>query len=1073
VPDISRLVIEIDSKGVMQASGNLEIFSKLGHKAGKETDDLANKFGAFQLIVDKLPGPMKSIASGLMGMVTPATAVVSALLELGDAATQFISNSLNTFGNFEMVRTNLEIVMGSAEKATKTFDELQRMSSGSTFGVEQLSQVATMLTQAGIKAKDLIPTLKTLGDVSMGSAEKFNSIAYNFAQVAGTGKATSMDIRQFQLAGLPIAKLLEDIGKEGDTSFGAISEAINKATGEGGMFYDAMGRGAETLIGKTNVLEAAWKSFQATVAEETYLGQFAKNVKQMAANVLNTLTQTIKGEINFFGKLNADDFSSQEEYGLASADKRLGEIKNKLSYFQTLPESLSAISDIFINSLEKEKTELEAQRTELQAIVELQKERADSESKWLSLLEQEDSKRLTLEQKIKEAYSKTEEGQKKSTQEHIAEWEKLKKSMFWEQDGFDYINGQSIPVYEQQGLSDELKQMIDVINKDLSNGLKKGREELLSWQKIFKQAMNLSETDTKQIWFNKQSTSIAQFTSMLKTANDRAKVLNETLGTETTGTLEQAASAWEQMATGMIMSGEWQSDTELFLAVVENAKEAKETLGNANLDQLIADTESELALLRLTTGEMEKQKLTAEYNVTNEGKITQALEAQNRLRNEQNRLSALSGATGLAEKDIQGLSAIEVYEKIVDSFNKSLQFLPGFAELGLVDFIDSINQSKKSFEDMYMSVATKLTDLQDKKIELLNEAGSANTEGMAIDEWANSMNAILDAVEAVNEETEYYKTLLGAILQGLKSIQKQVSNETFTQDSDELRHTIDLIKKYGVEYENVLKLENYQKKYGEENGQLMYDLEQEKEQALALANALNQLKEAGMQLAAGSLVSFANDLGQAFRDGAISGDELSNAVANMLKSMIDAMPQLLLNVGLQLMAAKQWALGLAFIGASGLMSFVSGLTDSAEQDNRNDEAERLKRIQEQITDLIESQRKQQEYYLTQKRKVDSTALSVNDAIITPRGTVYTHPEDYIIATKTPETLMGGGGANVVVNIVNNSGAKISQQESVGEDGAREIQVTIDKIVQNGIANGRYNNAFNAMNAKNQGRKVTN
>ena len=47
------------------------------------------------------------------------------------------------------------------------------------------------------------------------------------------------------------------------------------------------------------------------------------------------------------------------------------------------------------------------------------------------------------------------------------------------------------------------------------------------------------------------------------------------------------------------------------------------------------------------------------------------------------------------------------------------------------------------------------------------------------------------------------------------------------------------------------------------------------------------------------------------------------------------------------------------------------------------------------------------------------ALSVNDAIISPDGNIITtHPDDYLIATKNPQSLGGGGG--VVINITGNS-----------------------------------------------------
>jgi len=189
--------------------------------------------------------------------------------------------------------------------------------------------------------------------------------------------------------------------------------------------------------------------------------------------------------------------------------------------------------------------------------------------------------------------------------------------------------------------------------------------------------------------------------------------------------------------------------------------------------------------------------------------------------------------------------------------------------------------------------------------------------------------------------------------------------------------------------------------------------------------------------------------------------------------MIDSMPQMLLNVGLQLMATN-WKLGLAFIGASGLMSFVSGMIDDSKDNGRNDEEERLRRIRDQISDLIDQMRKQEEYYYTKKRSVNASAVSVNDAIITPKGTVYTHPEDYIIATKRPDTLMSGSGAgDVIINIENNAPVEIKTTREVADDGTKVIKMTIEQVVQSGIANGTFDGAFNAMNSRRRGREIQN
>lgn len=60
---------------------------------------------------------------------------------------------------------------------------------------------------------------------------------------------------------------------------------------------------------------------------------------------------------------------------------------------------------------------------------------------------------------------------------------------------------------------------------------------------------------------------------------------------------------------------------------------------------------------------------------------------------------------------------------------------------------------------------------------------------------------------------------------------------------------------------------------------------------------------------------------------------------------------------------------------------------------------------------------------------------LNDGIVQNGRIITTHPDDYIIATKTPETL-GNGKANVVVNVHNNAGVKVETNSYF--DGTRTI-----------------------------------
>src|SRR5690606_28311172 len=64
----------------------------------------------------------------------------------------------------------------------------------------------------GFAAKDIIPVMTTLGDsvaVLGGDSDVFGRIAYNLGQIRTQGKATAVDIRQFQMAGLNIYDILK------------------------------------------------------------------------------------------------------------------------------------------------------------------------------------------------------------------------------------------------------------------------------------------------------------------------------------------------------------------------------------------------------------------------------------------------------------------------------------------------------------------------------------------------------------------------------------------------------------------------------------------------------------------------------------------------------------------------------------------------------------------------------------------------------------------------------------------------------------------------------------------------
>jgi hypothetical protein len=281
LPDISHLVIQIDSNGVVQAFGNFGKFVEASEKARKSASaleksmgGLGKEFASFNLIAGRLPGPLKDIASGILGMVNPATAATGAILAIGKALVDFGKYSVHSYGQMETIKVGLEVVTGSAEKANTIFQQLKEFDAISPFDLPTLTNAATMLLQTGTTAKELLPTIKMIGEAARGSSDLLNRIAINWGQIQNspTG-ATAMDIRQFTMMGIPITQMMKEMGTQGKLTGDQMVEAFRRMTEAGGVFYKSTELGSQTVEGRTAQLKAAWTSFAATFADVTGLGE--------------------------------------------------------------------------------------------------------------------------------------------------------------------------------------------------------------------------------------------------------------------------------------------------------------------------------------------------------------------------------------------------------------------------------------------------------------------------------------------------------------------------------------------------------------------------------------------------------------------------------------------------------------------------------------------------------------------------------------------------------------------------------------------------------------------------------
>lgn len=264
-----------------------------------------------------------------------------------------------------------------------------------------------------------------------------------------------------------------------------------------------------------------------------------------------------------------------------------------------------------------------------------------------------------------------------------------------------------------------------------------------------------------------------------------------------------------------------------------------------------------------------------------------------------------------------------------------------------------------------------------------------------------------------------------------------------------------------------------------------------------LKSLANTMKEAfSSNLLSGVTNSFVK-IGENLRDGEDATSGMYKIWKNVGKEITGTIGASMTSTGLSIAGAAavdhKWGLvanGLAMAASGGICSIASGLlsdsSDSSEDSKDDGREQRIQNLKDALSDLIDQAKTDAEYY--EKNLLHKNALSaneavstrsVNDAIITPNGSIVTtHPDDYLIATKTPGSLMGSGGqANVTVQVnpvvINNSSANITAKTETREndDGSVDIVTTIVDVMNMALATGKADEGMAAYEANRNGRSV--
>ena len=160
-----------------------------------------------------------------------------------------VKKSLSLAATAESNRIALEVLTGSVAKASMLFDGFIELDRSSPLSRSDFSRASQTLIGYGYAAETTLPKLRQLSEISIGNADRFQSLTLAFGQVTAAGRLMGQEVLQMVNAGFnPLQEISRTTGRSmielkaameaGAISSRMVEDAFASATSEGGRFFD-------------------------------------------------------------------------------------------------------------------------------------------------------------------------------------------------------------------------------------------------------------------------------------------------------------------------------------------------------------------------------------------------------------------------------------------------------------------------------------------------------------------------------------------------------------------------------------------------------------------------------------------------------------------------------------------------------------------------------------------------------------------------------------------------------------------------------------------------------------------
>ena len=887
-------------------------------------------------------------------------------------------------GENEKLKLSLKNMLGSADEASEVFKEWRELGASPGLSVDEVFTLGRAMVNMGHDTEYATKTMQVLGNIAAGTGVSFSELSGSFERSRAMGNLTTRDLVRLQQQGIPIVKQL---AKELGTS----EENIRTLAEKGKIGFTELEKAFRSMAAPGGQFAGMMDEMSGTVLEK--FSTAADDAKQALASfgemLLPIATELLDGASSMLrGITEMDDGSKRFVLGMGAVVAASGPAIAAIRGIGT------ALAFVAANPATLAIGAAVAAAGVLVGIINKQANAYDDLQTNIKNTNNAAKSLLTAfaggnEEKVLD---------EKTTRELIKLYPELSS----------VIRANTSTVRDAAEAQEELnKKRILEGQSSRINNLQKEQALLLRMQEEYELAYNdslalirQSDIDEAKITLNQLSQIIdGQINKIHKQHNE----INDVLAS--IGKRYELYGAYKDIDIPVKASVTIPPPPARSSAITAEAKKTwQEWFGEiTKVDPKSFNTGAEAAKLYADNFE---RGLKAQTTIADA--LSEQLDISDVLRSRQSEIQkALTDLLSIDPTQIKDGKIFELTNSPIENLIKEYKKLG--EEAKKIEFAKTIEELTQKINDLGKSERELAFEAELARLGLSAQSEEAQQLGQAMDR--------LTVAEMLNE--------LRREVQGLENDQYDLAKATLTAagaTEKQIEEANELIKK----------IEELREKTDKSKFSL-------KEFAGDLASQF-------ASISLGSLNNELSKIGEAFAKGEFAAENLTQALADMAQQILNQLPGMFLQAGLQLIAQGQWPLGLGFIAASGTSAFISGYVNGKTSANAHGNA------------------------------FDSSGVipyahggSFTNQIVDKPTFFRFGGKLGVMGEAGPESIMplrrmangdlgvaasGGNGANVTVNVINHSGADVRKEEHTDSQGNKQIDIIVGQLVDNHIASGK-------------------